>query len=150
MKHSFSDKSNLAIKVVSTTEEKDVAFDIRKKVFVDEQQVPLHLEMDEHDEHAIHFICYEEDVPVGASRLRFVQTYGKLERICILQPYRLKSYGQRLIHKMEKEIRSHGYRHATLNAQTVAQAFYERLGYEVVSEPFFDAGMPHVTMTKTL
>jgi predicted GNAT family N-acyltransferase len=37
-----------------------------------------------------------------------------------------------------------------LNAQTQAIPFYAGLGYEVVSEEFLDAGIPHKTMVKHL
>ena len=37
-----------------------------------------------------------------------------------------------------------------LNAQMSAVRFYEKLGYEIVSEEFMDAGIPHVTMIKAL
>src|SRR5699024_11577020 len=43
---------------------------VRKTVFVDEQKVPEELEIDEFEETAIHFISYEQDEPIAASRLR--------------------------------------------------------------------------------
>ena len=35
----------------------------------------------------------------------------------------------------------------TLHAQKHAQGFYERLGFAVTSEDFWEEGIPHVTMT---
>lgn len=140
----------MAIKVVSTDQEQNEAYRIRKVVFVDEQNVPMDLEIDEHEEASIHFIAYDGKDVVGASRLRFVGEYGKLERICVLKSYRGKSYGKKLIDKMEEEIINKGYKKAKLHAQTHAKEFYERLGYEVFSDEFMDAGIPHVAMTKEL
>lgn len=140
----------MAIKVVSTDQEQNEAYRIRKVVFVDEQNVPMDLEIDEHEEASIHFIAYDGKDVVGASRLRFVGEYGKLERICVLKSYRGKSYGKKLIAKMEEEIINKGYKKAKLHAQTHAKEFYERLGYEVFSDEFMDAGIPHVAMTKEL
>jgi predicted GNAT family N-acyltransferase len=37
-----------------------------------------------------------------------------------------------------------------LSAQETVTAFYERLGYRVESERFFEAGIPHRKMSKTL
>jgi len=141
----------MKIKIVTTDQEQKEAYRIRKTVFVDEQNVPMDLEIDEHEETSIHFIAYsDKNEVVGASRLRFVDEYGKLERICVLKPFRGKSFGKKIIVQMEQEIVNNGYKKAKLHAQTHAKEFYERLGYEVMSDEFMDAGIPHVAMTKEL
>ena len=56
-------------KKVETEKEKQDAIAIRRKVFVEEQDVPLHLELDEHDATATHFIAYDGEKPFGAGRL---------------------------------------------------------------------------------
>lgn len=140
----------MSTKIVETEQEKNKIYHIRKTVFVEEQHVPIEEEIDQYEEEAIHFICYEKDQAVGAGRLRFIDQCGKLERICILKPHRGKSYGKEIIERMENEIVKHGYAKAKLHAQTHAKNFYERLGYEVVSEEFIDAGIPHVAMVKQL
>lgn len=126
------------------------AFRIREKVFINEQHVPAQEEMDEHDELAVHFLGMINEESIATSRLRFVDQYGKLERICVLPDYRGQSFGKQMILFMEKTIAENGYTMAKLNAQTHAEEFYKRLGYETVSDIFLDAGIPHVTMTKTL
>jgi len=138
------------IKVVQTKEEKNQAFQIRTTVFVEEQKVSMEEEIDEFEDSAIHFLGFENNVPVAASRLRWVDDYGKLERVCILKEHRGQSYGTDMIHRMEVEVTKKGYTKTKLNAQTRAVDFYKRLGYAVVSEEFLDAGIPHVTMTKQL
>jgi|SRR5699024_144091 len=126
----------------------DQAYRIRMNVFVDEQNVPAEVELDEHDETAMHFIGYQDSEAMAASRLRFMNDCGKLERICVLKPFRGQSYGKQLIKTMEETIKQHNYKKATLNAQTHAIAFYESLGYRKISGEFMDAGIPHVTMIK--
>ncbi|HLS61458.1 MAG TPA: GNAT family N-acetyltransferase [Virgibacillus sp.] len=138
------------IKIATSKEERNRVFQIRKSVFVEEQQVPLELELDEYEDDAIHFIGIQDDMPMAASRLRWSGEYGKLERICILKHLRGQSYGKQLIEAMEQTIQEHGYSKAILGAQTHAVSFYERLGYQVVSEEFIDAGIPHVIMSKAL
>lgn len=140
----------MVIKIVETKEEKEDALHIRKIVFVEEQHVPEELEIDEFEGEAIHFVGYLGDQPIAASRLRWVDGKGKLERICVLKEHRGKSFGKRLILKMEKTVREEGIEKTTLNAQVQAIPFYEQLGYEVVSDEFMDANIPHVTMEKTL
>lgn len=140
----------MTIKTVATEEEKNLVFDIRKEVFVKEQGVSEEEEWDEHDQTAIHFIGYNEDQPVAASRLRFLDEYGKLERICVLKEARGKHFGKEIILKMEDIAKQKGYTKTKLNAQTHAEGFYKKLGYKTVSGEFLDAGIPHVTMVKEL
>lgn len=134
----------------TTNKEKNDAFQIRTIVFVEEQNVPIKDEMDKFDAQAIHFVGYLHDQPIAASRLRWTDTYGKLERLCILKEHRGKSYGTKMIQVMEAEILKRNYHQAKLNAQTQAIKFYEQLGYKVKSNEFIDAGIPHVTMVKQL
>ncbi|MYL70305.1 GNAT family N-acetyltransferase [Halobacillus litoralis] len=135
---------------VKNKQQKDDAFYVRRVVFVEEQQVPLEIEIDEFDDSAIHFVGYEGKQPVAASRLRFVHGFGKLERICVLKDYRGQSLGKQIIDSMEEVIRDYAYDKAKLNAQTQAESFYESLGYVTISDTFMDAGIPHVTMVKKL
>ncbi|MFD1852101.1 GNAT family N-acetyltransferase [Oceanobacillus bengalensis] len=138
------------IKVVETKEEREQAYQVRMKVFVEEQKVPEELELDELEDTAIHFLGLEDEHPVVASRLRFVDEYGKLERICVLKEYRGKSYGKDIIQAMELAAIRKGYKKSKLNAQTHAEEFYKKLGYKTISSEFMDAGIPHVTMVKEL
>ncbi len=140
----------MIVQEVKTKQAREDAFNIRMIVFVKEQNVPIEEEIDAYDESAIHFIGYEAGEPIAASRLRFEDAYGKLERICVKKEHRGKHFGQMLMHEMEKMICEKGYKKAKLNAQTQAETFYEQLGYETISDTFLDAGIPHVTMIKTL
>ena len=77
------------IKRVESELEKEQAFDIRRKVFVDEQQVPLHLELDEYDDDAVHFVGYNLEQPIAAGRIREIeQGIGKIERVSVLSEFR--------------------------------------------------------------
>lgn len=140
----------MTIEKIKTKEQLNIAYDIRKKVFVEEQQVPIEIEIDEYEDEAIHFLCSTDNEYVGASRLRFVDQYGKLERICILKEFRGNHYGKDLIAAMEKEIKKQKIDEARLHAQTHAIALYESVGYKVTSEEFMDANIPHVEMVKKI
>lgn len=140
----------MIIKIADQDKTKNDAFLIRKLVFVNEQNVPLSIELDEHDEAAIHFVGYIDGEPMSASRLRIIEHYGKLERISVLKQYRGNGYGKKMIQKMEERILEANVSHSKLNAQTHAVDFYKKLGYKVTSKPFNDAGIPHVTMEKQL
>jgi len=137
------------VKVTTEDQLKD-AFTIRKTVFVEEQQVPEEEEIDQFEDAADHFVLYDENHPVGAGRFRVVDGKGKVERICVLSSYRGKGAGKIIMEAIEQHALEKGLKKLKLNAQTHAIPFYEKLQYEVVSDEFLDAGIPHKTMEKAL
>ncbi|AYC29039.1 GNAT family N-acetyltransferase [Paenisporosarcina cavernae] len=141
----------ISAKQVTTDKERDDAFSVRKMVFVEEQGVPIHLELDDQDATAIHFVSYDEDVVFGAGRVRDLgDGIAKVERVCILPSYRGKHLGNLMMEKMENYARENGFTKIILNSQSYAVPFYEKLHYEITSPEFMDAGIPHRAMEKKL
>ncbi|WP_134686485.1 GNAT family N-acetyltransferase [Brevibacillus migulae] len=142
----------LQIRVVSKDEELQDALTVRRLVFIEEQEVPEDLEIDEHDtlsSPTIHFVAYQGDTPVGASRLRTYQPgVGKIERVAVLGSTRGTGLGRAIMEFMEETARANGYAKVKLNAQCHAQGFYEKLGYVPYGDIFDDAGIPHIAMEK--
>ncbi|MDG5789520.1 GNAT family N-acetyltransferase [Evansella sp. AB-P1] len=139
----------MEVKVVTTEEELRDAHAVRRVVFIEEQQVPEEIELDEHEGEATHFVVYDEDqLPIGAGRLRLFDDYGKAERVCVLKEHRGLGVGERLMEAIEGKTKDAGLGLVKLNAQTHAEAFYKRIGYETVSDVFYDAGIAHVAMRK--
>ncbi|WP_010283300.1 GNAT family N-acetyltransferase [Bacillus timonensis] len=137
-------------RIVTNNKEKDDAYTIRKVVFVDEQNVPVEEEIDQFEDEATHIVLYDDNQPVGAGRFRLLDGYGKVERICVLASYRKKGAGNLIMQKIEDIAKERGISKLKLNAQTHAENFYKKLGYETVSGLFMDAGIPHVTMVKEI
>nr|WP_088103380.1 GNAT family N-acetyltransferase [Halalkalibacter urbisdiaboli] len=140
----------MQIKKVDTAKQLEDAYEIRKLVFVEEQQVPEEEEIDQYEQEATHFVVYADNQVIGAGRVRYVNGFGKIERICLAKTARGKGIGQKLMNAIESEIIRNGYTMAKLNAQRQAEAFYTQLDYQTISEEFLDAGIPHVTMKKKL
>lgn len=135
------------------TDEKDLqtAFSIRQKVFIEEQKVPEEEEYDEFDKldaACDHILVYYNDQPVGTGRLRVVDGYGKLERICILIEFRKFGLGKVIIQCLEEIALKKDLTKSKLNAQSYAEGFYEKLGYKREGEEFMDCGIPHILMKK--
>lgn len=134
-----------------TPKELEDAFFVRQKVFVDEQDVPVHLEMDEHDQSAVHFVAYDDEMPIGAGRIREPEPgVAKVERVCILPQYRGKHLGNLMMETMESYAKEANLTTVKLNAQSYAVPFYEKLLYQITSPEFMDAGIPHRAMQKKL
>jgi predicted GNAT family N-acyltransferase len=137
--------------IVKTDKELEDAFYVRQTVFVKEQNVPVEEEIDEFENDSVHFVLYDDTKnPIGAGRYRTFDAYGKVERICILSSNRKGGAGKAIMNKIEEYALNSGAPALKLNAQTHAIPFYSKLGYEVVSEEFLDAGIPHRTMIKKL
>ncbi|TWD93714.1 putative GNAT family N-acyltransferase [Neobacillus bataviensis] len=141
----------MKIKVVENQKELEDAFSIRKIVFVKEQNVPIEEEIDQYEDEATHFVMYGDTAnPLAAGRFRVVDGYGKVERICVLKEARKTGAGRLMMNAIETFARKQGLHKLKLNAQTHAIPFYAGLGYEVVSDEFLDAGIPHKTMVKQI
>ncbi|WP_053365604.1 GNAT family N-acetyltransferase [Bacillus sp. FJAT-27245] len=138
--------------VVLATTEREIqdAFSVRRTVFVDEQQVPEEEEIDQYEDDCAHFVLYNGTEAQGAGRYRFVDGYGKVERICVLRESRGTGAGKAIMNKIEEYAKEQGAKKLKLNAQVHAIPFYAGLGYEVVSDEFLDAGIPHKTMVKSI
>lgn len=141
--------------VKKITEEIDLkkAFHIRKEVFVEEQGVPLEDEFDAFDElngKCEHILVFYDEQPVGTGRIRIHEGLGKLERICILEPYRKFGLGKEIIKALEEIAVEMGVSQVKLHGQTQAEGFYKKLGYRTSSDIFIEDGIPHVLMVKEL
>lgn len=141
---------SMDVQTISSEQQLNDAFKIRKKVFVEEQNVPPEEEIDDLESEATHFVLYINEEPAGAGRFRTVDGYGKVERICVLSEYRGTGAGKAIMEKIESYAKNEGFKRLKLNAQTHAIPFYSKLGYEIVSEEFLDAGIPHKTMIKEI
>jgi predicted GNAT family N-acyltransferase len=140
----------LKVVIAKSEAQLDAVFQVRKTVFVKEQNVPLEEEMDEFENHSTHFLLYNDDLPAGAGRFRVVDGIGKVERICVLETVRGRGAGREIMLAIEQYAVERNIPKLKLNAQTYAIPFYEGLGYQIVSEEFMDAGIPHKTMLKTI
>lgn len=138
-------------KRITNDEDLQKAFAIRKEVFVKEQGVPLEDEFDRFDlldGNCEHILVHYNDQAVGTGRVRFVEGVGKLERICILEPYRNTGLGKIIIKTLEEIAEERGAFGVKLHGQLQAEGFYAKLGYQTSSDPFMEDGIPHVLMTK--
>jgi predicted GNAT family N-acyltransferase len=136
------------VKIVTNEQELADAFEVRKTVFIHEQNVPEEEEIDQFESDSIHFVLYDNGKAAGAGRFRVLDGVGKVERICVLKENRKNGAGVAVMNKIEEYAKSQGISTLKLNAQTHAIPFYSKLGYETVSEEFLDAGIPHKTMKK--
>lgn len=129
--------------------------EIRKKVFVEEQGVPVELEVDEMDSPGsgcLHFLLIDDEGrPFGTFRGYFEdEKTVHLQRFCILKEHRSKGMGREAFRCAADIFSDRGAEKLTFGAQCSAIGFYEKCGCRVVSDLFMDAGIPHRTMEYSL
>jgi predicted GNAT family N-acyltransferase len=140
----------MEIKVADNNIMYNQCLEIRKRVFVEEQNVPMDREVDEFEDTATHILLIDDE-PIGTVRYRPAsEDMIKVERMAVLPEARGRKLGFKLMEFVHDHAREHGYTRAKLGAQVHAIDFYRKLGYTVSSDEFEDAGIPHVYMERTL
>ncbi len=142
-------------------QDRAACFQVRKDVFVGEQNVPEEIEYDAYDADAVHVIAVAADgTALGTGRLLHGPgtesrtggdlTVGSLGRLAVTSGARGLGVGVALVRAIEDAGRELGLAAVDLHAQTHALGFYERLGYVAYGPEFPDAGIAHRAMRRTL
>ena len=121
------------------------AFDIRKKVFVVEQNVDTEDEFDEFEKESTHFLLKLNKNPIGTARWRIIGEKIKLERFAVLQEFRNGGYGNILLSAILEDVVPRN-REIYLHAQLKAIPFYERQGFIKVGDEFKECNILHYKM----
>ncbi len=137
------------VKEIFNPSEREIISKIRRDVFVLEQGVSEEEEFDEFDSLSRHFLGFYEMIPCGTARFRTTEKGIKLERFCVLPPYRNRSVGKNLVLRLVDEAKLNNPLEMYLHAQTQALGFYEKLGFSRVGNSFLEANIEHVKMVYT-
>ena len=141
---------NDEVQLGSWADLKDVALPLRLSVFVQEQGVAEALEQDADDAVATHAVVLTpEGTAVATGRVVLLDpTTAKIGRLAVAKCHRLHGLGRRVLRALIDKARATGVQIMCLHAQCDACAFYQSEGFGVVGEPFMEAGIEHVLMTK--
>ena len=126
--------------------ERDIRL-VRDEVFLREQQISRELELDDRDECCSHVIIYNDGQPTATGRIDLAKG-GKVGRVAVVPTHRRSGLGSMVMHALEAFAWQQGLDRVWFNAQASAVPFYLWLGYEICSEEFMEAGIPHVMMQK--
>ena len=146
------------ILTIETAEQLAEAIEVRRAVFIEEQDVPEDEEIDDYDadpaspgmsERVVHVLGRLDGQPVATARLLLDQAcepphgYPHVGRVAVLSELRGRRYGALVMEALHEEARRRGHLGITLAAQEHARPFYERLGYFARGGLFLDAGIEH-------
>ena len=125
---------------------------IRTEVFLDEQKIPAEMEWDDGDRTAIHAVAYNGlDQPVATGRLLQASPgVARIGRMAVHRAVRGSGVGRQVLDELLAMAMARGDREVMLHAQRSAEEFYLGLGFSPRGEPFEEAGIPHIEMTRAI
>ena len=133
-------------------------YEIRRKVFIQEQGVPEQEEYDEYDKSAIFCVVYEPKneseennnndlISVATGRLVLLEDGRyKIGRIAVLKEYRGKQYGDMVVKMLVNKAFMSGATKVYVGAQIRAKGFYQTIGFEEYGNSYMESGIEHIGM----
>lgn len=133
-------------------EAKEDAFEIRRRVFMEEQGYTD--EFDDIDDTCIHIVLYKDGEPAGCART-FPEPAGSTRwavgRVAVLPEKREGGFGRMLVEECERAAIEAGATEICLHAQARLESWYGLMGYTRFGEvDYEDEGQPHIWMEKTI
>lgn len=122
-----------------------LVFEIRQKVFVEEQKVSRDEEYDEYENSSEHYLLSVNNEPAGTARWRFTPDGIKLERFAVLPQFRNQGSGSFIVNSVLADVLPHNKK-IYLNSQVSAMNLYRKAGFVEEGELFYEAGIPHYRM----
>lgn len=123
---------------------------IRYSVFTLEQGVPVEEDRDfyDSDENTVFCLVYDGE-PAATGRLTKTESGFKIGRIATLKKYRGRGLGAVLVNALCEKAFESGAEYVNVEAQLHAIPFYEKQGFEIVSnEIIIDRNIEHKAMRK--
>jgi len=141
-------QSAFNVRIATWDRDRGLLSALRRRVFIQEQNVPEEMEWDEHDADATHFLAAEKSgQTIGCARLL---PNGHLGRMAVAVAWRNQGVGRSLLQAAQRESRKRGLNTMHISAQKQAAGFYLRHGFVIVGDDYMEAGIAHVAMQKHL
>jgi len=140
-------KNNLKVEIAKWIDDHTQLKNIREQVFIQEQKVTPELEWDGMDENAMHFLVFNDKAAIGCARAIVIKDHMQLGRMAVLKEYRGQGIGSALIEKAMTIAKLNQLSAIYISAQCHAIDFYKKFGFEVKSDIYLDAEIPHRDMT---
>lgn len=137
---------------VRTRYEKEKAFEIRRKVFVEEQKIFLDSDQDKNDLKSIHLVAELDREVIGTVRLFPVDQNGHWVggRLAVKKEFRNTGAGELLVREAIKCVKQKGCKKFTAHIQVENVPFFSRLGWKAIEPVKEYFGKPHQLMEANL
>lgn len=124
---------------------------LRNEVFVVEQDCP-YLDTDGNDQVAYHVMLWDDEVLAAYARIfepGIKYTESSIGRVVVNLAHRELKLGHLLMEHAVKAVEDlYKTGKITISAQEHLQRFYNKHGFETVSEEYMEDDIPHVEMTR--
>jgi radical SAM protein (TIGR04043 family)/putative N-acetyltransferase (TIGR04045 family) len=137
---------------VRTGVEQERAFEIRKEVFVLEQELFSNSDADENDPKSIHLVAEWDNQVVGTVRVFPVNNNGHWigGRLAVKKGYRNTGAGELLVREAIECVKNWGCTKFTAHIQVENVSYFSRLGWRVIEPMKEYFGKPHQIMEANL
>lgn len=140
---------------VKTKEQIKEHYNLRKEVFVTEQNFSIDNEFDKYDinynqsKDSGHYNLYDNQELIGTIRTLETKNEIKLGRIAIKEKFRSQKKGELLVQLIMDRL-DYINKKYYLESQIPAVGFYEKLGFVVVGEKILEENIEHIGMEKQI
>ena len=133
---------------ITSNDEINISFKIRKKVFCEEQNISKDIEFDNLDHLCNHFMIYKESEAIATARVRKKENHiFKIERVAVLLEHRNIKVGSLLINEIIKYYNETENKSSIiLHSQVAVEKFYKSLNFVSYGENFLEDGILHIAM----
>ena len=135
---------DVQLNIVKTNDEKNLALNIRREVFIKGLNIPEHLEIDSNEESSKYILAKVDGKSVGTARWRKTDEGMKLERFAVLNDYRSIGIGTMMTKFILNQLKNSKLIY--LNAQESAISFYEKIGFKPIGPRFREVNIEHQKM----
>ncbi len=136
--------NDCVIAIVNWSDKQAELYSVRRVVFIEEQNVPEHIELDGKDPGCFHVLASDTNgCPVGTAR---INRKGRIGRMAVLKDYRRQGIGTKMIQVLMDYGRKNAITDFHLSAQITAIEFYKIMCFEPFGEEFIEAGIKHINM----
>lgn len=126
---------------------------LRSEVFVVEQEC-AYQDLDGQDFESVHLTAR---TPSNKSLMAYARIYtttieekeyAAIGRVCTTKTYRGQGVSRQLMEYAIQYIKENQKLPITVSAQAYLEIFYQSLGFQTISEPYLEDGIPHIRMVK--
>ncbi|WP_019615423.1 GNAT family N-acetyltransferase [Psychromonas ossibalaenae] len=113
----------------------EISQTIRNEVFVQEQDIPVELDLDGLDNHSYHALAYINDTAVGAARLALLENHNAvMARVAITKNHRGKGIAAKLIKSLLVKAEQLNINNIEIHAHAYLREYYETFGFKYIKQ----------------
>lgn len=136
-------------KLLSSGEDLSEAYDIRKKVFIEELGLLKNLVFDEYDNLAIHAVVFQglnQHKAIATGRIFYDGEICWLGLIAVLKEYRGNQYGDFIVRLLINKAFTSGITNINVKVLKCSWEFFKKIGFKQDSEEFIELGSKMIIM----